>query len=94
MIGLETMAGAVLKAGIPINDFVKMQTITARNIFGITIPEIKEGQMARLTLFNPNTNFVFQKEMIHSKSANTPFIGKEMKGKVFGIINGNFSHFK
>jgi dihydroorotase len=93
MIGLETMYGAVLQQGLSFEKFIQLQTINTRNIFGLPIPEIKKGATARLTLFDPEATFVFEKEMIRSKSANTPFIGKEMKGKVIGIVNGNFSHF-
>ncbi len=93
MIGLETLSGAVLQQGLPLEDFIRMQTVNARNIFGIAIPELKEGITARLTLFDPGNEFVFEESMIRSKSSNTPFTGKKLKGKVIGIINGKHTHF-
>jgi len=87
MIGLETMFAVLTECGLPAEDFVKMQTVNVRNIFSLPVPEIKEGETASLTLFIPNTEFVFDGSMIHSKSKNTPFIGKKLKGKVIGIIN-------
>ena len=87
MIALETMFAVLTTCGLPAEDFVRMQTINVRNIFGLTIPEIKEGEMASLTLFTPTAEFVFEEAMIHSKSKNSAFIGKNLKGKVFGIIN-------
>ena len=87
MIGLETMFTVAMASGLTTDDFVQMQTINVRNIFGLPIPEIKEGETASLTLFTPSKEFTFEEAMIHSKSKNTPFIGKKLKGKVVGIIN-------
>ena len=87
MISLETMFAVSRVCGLPAEDFVEMQTINLRNIFGLPIPEIKEGETASLTLFTPDTEFVFEENMIQSKSKNSPFIGKQLKGKVAGIIN-------
>lgn len=89
MISLETMFAASGEAGLPAEDFVQMQTINVRTIFGLAIPAIKEGETASLTLFTPGTSFVFEDTMIRSGSKNSPFIGKELKGKVVGIINNN-----
>ena len=69
-----------------------MQSINVRNIFGLPIPEIKEGETASITLFTPDTEFDFEEAMIHSKSKNSPFIGKHLKGKVIGIINKSNIH--
>lgn len=87
MISLETMFAVLIAGGLPIEQFVHMQTANARHIFGLAVPEIKEGENATLTLFNPDTEFMFEENMIKSKSINTPFIGKTLKGKVIGIIN-------
>ena len=87
MISLETMFAVLMECGLTAEDFVQMQTINVRNIFGLSIPKIAEGEMATLTLFTPDTEFVFEEAMIHSKSKNSPFIGKKLKGKVVGIIN-------
>ena len=89
MIGLETMFAVLTECGLPAQDFVQMQTVNVRIIFGLPIPEIKEGELASLTLFTPNTEFVFEETMIHSKSKNSAFIGKKLKGKIVGIINKN-----
>ncbi len=87
MISLESMFAVLTSAGLPVADFVKMQTVSARQIFGLPVPELKEGESASLTLFLPDAEFTFDEKMIRSKSKNSPFIGKTLKGKVFGIIN-------
>ncbi|MBK8521007.1 MAG: dihydroorotase [Chitinophagaceae bacterium] len=92
MLGLETMFAVLMSVGLPAEDFVQMQTINVRHIFGLPIPEIKEGEMASLTLFVPGQEFTFEENMIRSKSKNTPFIGKKLKGKVVGIINKSNIH--
>ena len=92
MIALETMFAVLMSCGLPAHDFVQMQSINVRNIFGLPIPEIKEGEIASITLFTPDTEFVFEEAMIHSKSKNSPFIGKHLKGKVIGIINKSNIH--
>jgi dihydroorotase len=63
-----------------------------RKIFGLSIPEIREGGTASLTLFVPGEEFIFEEVMIRSKSKNSPFIGKKLKGKVVGIINKSNIH--
>lgn len=92
MIGLETMFPVLMTCGLPAADFVQMQTINVRNIFGLPVPEIREGEPASLTLFIPGEAFTFEASMIHSKSKNSPFIGKKLRGKVVGIINKSNIH--
>ncbi len=90
MIGLESLfgvLGAMVNSEWSIAVLVEMLTINPRKIFGIEIPEIKEGAAACLTLFNVDEEYTFDEQMIRSKSKNSPFIGKKLKGKVTGIIN-------
>jgi len=55
--------------------------------------EIKEGMMADLTVFDPNIEYVYERESIVSKSKNTPFIGKKLKGLVkYTIVGGNIKY--
>ena len=51
---------------------------------------IEVGKQADITIFDPNEEYVYTKDMVVSKSKNSPFIGKKLKGKVkFTIVNGN-----
>ncbi|UAY53646.1 dihydroorotase [Ferruginibacter albus] len=93
MIGLESLFGAVISTGsISIEKFVEMITIRSRGIFDLSIPEIKVGAVAKLTLFDPIVEAVFSEPQLRSKSKNAAFIGKKLKGKVIGIINRKSSH--
>ena len=67
----------------------KIELISSRprSIFDIKTADIIEGQMANLTLFDPEENWQLSKGDILSKSVNTPLIGKKMKGRVLGTIN-------
>jgi dihydroorotase len=87
MIGLESLFGILRELGLYAERLVEMLSVNPRKIFGIAVPEIKEGAAACLTLFNADEEYVFTEQMIQSKSNNSPFIGKKLKGKVIGIIN-------
>jgi dihydroorotase len=87
MITLQTLYGTVNAIMDNTEAFVKMLTENNRNTFDIEKPTIKENATACLTIFEPNTEFVFEENMIVSKSKNSGFVGKIMKGKIVGVIN-------
>jgi len=89
MTGLET-AYAVLKTSmpdIPDERWVELLSINPRKITGIKQVSLNKNEMASLTLFNPDKEWIYEENDIKSKSKNSPFIGKKLTGKVFGIIN-------
>jgi dihydroorotase len=53
----------------------------------LPVPKIKEKEKANLTLFLPNKEWKFEEKDIRSKSKNTPFVGKKLKGKIVGVVN-------
>lgn len=87
MIGLETVFGVSLQCGLSAEQFIKMQTVNISNILSLPENIIKEGVPANITLFDPDLNFIFRDKSFYSKSRNTPFSGKQLKGAVIGIIN-------
>ena len=86
-IGLESAFCSLLTV-LPIEIIIEKLT-AARAIFGIENPSISEGAKANLSLFNPEGKSTFTSESILSKSKNSAFIGTEIKGKVYGIVNQN-----
>ncbi|PSO76297.1 MAG: dihydroorotase [Cyanobacteria bacterium SW_6_48_11] len=46
------------------------------------------GKTAELVLFDPQKNWIVQRNTLHSASANTPWFGKELTGKVVKIWMG------
>lgn len=86
-IGLESAFGALMTV-LPVETVIEKLT-AGRITFGIEIPSITEGAKANLSLFNPEGESTFTAEAIRSKSKNSAFIGTEIKGKVYGIVNQN-----
>jgi len=84
-IGLESAFGA-LNMLFPIKTTINLLT-RGKNIFGVDNDFIKIGNIADLTLFNPLSEYIFNKESIFSKSKNSIFIGSKLKGKIYGVIN-------
>jgi len=84
---LESVFGAAGICGVSAEEFVRMQTENISRIFNLDLAKIEEGKTANLTFFVPDAEYLFEEDMISSKSKNNAFIGKTLKGKVFGIIN-------
>ena len=84
-IGMESAFGALMTV-LPL-DIVVEKLTSGKTTFGIEIQTIDEGSKANITLFNPEPKSIFIKSSILSKSKNSAFLGAEMKGKVYGIIN-------
>ena len=58
-------------------------------IFKIENHTIKENEVAEITLFNPETTYTFTKNHILSTSKNSAFLGKKLKGEVYGVFANN-----
>lgn len=86
-IGLESAFGALLTI-LPVETVVEKLT-SGRALFGLKTPSITEGTPANLCLFNPDGKSTFTSDKILSKSKNSAFIGSEIKGEVYGILNQN-----
>ena len=89
MIGLETCFGLMRSIGISADKYVQLAATNPRRIFGLPSATIKTGEQTDLTLFLPDETFTLEERHIRSKSKNTPFIGKQLTGRVIGIINAD-----
>lgn len=92
MIGLETcygVMGAVFGEALSAERWVELASSNPRKLMQLSQPVIKEGEVANVTMFEPLATYVFTEDAIRSKSKNSAFVGKELKGKVIGIINNN-----
>lgn len=86
-VGLESAFGALLTV-LPLEKIVEKLT-SSSTLFNLNQTEIAEGNKANITLFTTDTEWIFTKDHILSKSKNSAFLGTKMKGKVIGIYNNN-----
>lgn len=90
MIGLET-AFAVVRthgAALPLEQLVDKLTHGPRRILRFPALTIDENQPATLTVFDPDAEWTYERTA--SRSKNSPFFGKTLRGKALWIINKSF----
>ncbi len=84
--GLESAFG-ILNGIYGIETTVEILT-RGRERYQLTTTNIKEGDLACLTLFQPSVKYKLAEKNVLATSKNSMFIGLEMKGKAVGIIQG------
>ena len=95
IIGFETALAAEIMnlvdtGDLSYLDLVRVTSYNPAKLLKIDRGTIEEGKIADISIFDPNERYVYTKDMIVSKSKNSPFIGKELKGKVkYTIVGGN-----
>lgn len=87
MIGLETAFSTVYTAlvdtkEISLQKLSELMSYNPGKILEIDHGEIKVGALANLVIVDLNEKYILNEEDIVSKSKNTPFLGKTLKGKV------------
>ena len=89
MIGLQTAFSLAcqLEQELGLEGIIDKMAINPRKLLGLEAPEINIEKPANLCLFNPSTEWTLEEKDILSKSKNTPFIGKTLKGKIVGVVN-------
>jgi dihydroorotase len=85
-IGLETAFPISLMATGDLDLTIDKLVSGPRKVLGIDIPVIKKGVSAEITIFDPKKSWEVNKDSLHSKSFNTPYLGKTLNGKAIGVI--------
>jgi dihydroorotase len=89
VIGFETalsLAMELQESGLTSGQVISLFTSGPARVLGIDRGVIKEGKRADIAIFNPVVEWIYRKEDILSKSKNSPFIGRKMKGMVVTTI--------
>ena len=85
MIGLETAVPLVMdlvrSAGLSPADFVRRMSTSPAAIFGLPGGTLAEGAVADVTVIDPDAAWTCEPAGLRSRSRNTPFAGRPMKGR-------------
>ena len=98
VVGLETALGVYLTELVhgqrmALAEVVSRMTNMPSDYFGLGRGNLREEAPADLTAFDPERKWTVKKEEFRSKSRNTPFVGRELKGRaVFTIVDGEIRH--
>jgi dihydroorotase len=87
IIGFETVVPAIIMnlvepGHLTYLDVARLTSYNPSVLLGLDDKgTIEEGKAADITIIDPNKEYVYTKEMVVSKSKNSPFIGKKLKGR-------------
>ncbi len=97
LIGLELafplMLGLVRNRHFTLARLVEALSTRPARIIGLAPPSLKPGSPANVTLVDPETRFIVDSSFLKSKSRNTPFLKKELTGRVLmTVAQGAVAH--
>jgi dihydroorotase len=70
-------------------ELIEKVTTNPRKLFKMAEPTIEVDAKANLTLFDPTREWVFSASENLSRSNNSPWLGKKLKGKVVATFNNS-----
>ncbi|MBC7426784.1 MAG: dihydroorotase [Bacteroidia bacterium] len=86
-IQLQTLFSLALKTTLSLEEIIKCISINPRKVLELEIPSITKGEIANITIFNNDEEWLYNSESNKSKSSNSYFLGSTLKGKVKAIYN-------
>ena len=89
MINLQTFASnlVALSQAVDLELLIEKIATNPRKLLGLDVPRIDVDEKANLTLFDPNKTWTFDEKVNLSKSKNSPWLNKEVKGKAVAVFN-------
>ncbi|MCD8283627.1 MAG: dihydroorotase [Opitutae bacterium] len=92
-INLQTALPAALEAlyhsgEMTLPQVVEKLTSSPARVIGIAAGTLSVGAAADIAIFDPDARHVFTRESIVSRAKNSPFLGREFRGKVVATIVG------
>ncbi len=98
IIGFETAFSLayetlVLKRVLTLPELIARLTVVPAAILGIEPPALKPGLEANLVVIDTELEWELTRARIYSRSYNTPFLGRVLRGKVVASVLGTNSYF-
>ena len=92
MIGLETtlpLSLALVDRRFSLSQVIAKLTINPAKILGIDQGTLGIGAEADITIIDPKVEWIVRPEDLKSKSKNSPFLGRKLRGKaIYTIVGG------
>lgn len=98
IIGLESavplMIERLIKSGLMTwSQFVEKLSLNPSKILGIPKGTLQAGADADVTIIDPDLEWLFETSSLHSKSFNSPYLGRKMTGRaVATIVSGEIRY--
>lgn len=92
ILGLQTAWSVVVNRlldtnRMPLGDVLERLIDAPRRILRLSIPQLKKGEQANFTVFNTNEKWIYTAKNNKSRSRNSPYLNRELKGRAIGIYN-------
>jgi dihydroorotase len=92
IVGLETMLGLVLalvdEGALPLMTALRALTVGPATALGLAGGRLADGAAADVTLIDPERRWVVDPTAFRSRSRNTPFAGRALRGRAVGVCIG------
>ncbi len=97
IIGLETSLGLTItelveKKVITISRAIELMSVNPRKILNLKPILFKPGEKANFSIIDPEGEWIVTSSSLQSKSSNTPFLNRSLKGKATGIFHKGNLH--
>jgi dihydroorotase len=89
IIALQTAFSLALQTGLSIELIVEKLSVNPRKILNVTAAVVAEGNQANLVVVDTTAEWTYTRQNNYSKSANSPFVGQNLKGKVLLTYNNS-----
>ncbi|HUL43726.1 MAG TPA: dihydroorotase [Bacteroidota bacterium] len=92
IVGLETAIGLaytelVLTGLLPVDEMIRKFSTNPRKILRLPTISLTTGEPANITIIDPEKEWIVDIQKFKSKSKNSPFHGRRLRGKAVGVVN-------